>query len=259
VLSEVDDAAIAHGDPPRNKPGNPRRLRYVLAHRARPRSLFVSVVEPYGDRRHLKRVERIDLGLGPEDLTAAAVRVETVDGRVDTILSSDDPARVFDLGGVRAAGRFVTVSTRDGRLESILAVGGTRVEVSGKALSIERPAYTGRVTAMYTGDTGPSWVRVDADLPAGERLAGAMLRVHTNGPRDACYAVRGVSRAADGTSEIDLGGVTFVQDVQDQKDYARGYVYDFEVGDAWEIQTVAQVTTESGWPAVVANVACEWR
>ncbi len=259
MLSEVDDAAIAHGDPPRNKPGNPRRLRYVLAHRARPRSLFVSVVEPYGDRRHLKRAERIDLGLGPEDLTAAAVRVETADGRLDTILSSDDPARVFDLGGIRAAGRFVVVSTRDGRLESILAVGGTRVEVAGKALSIERPAYTSRITAMYTGDTGPSWVRVDADLPEGERLAGAMLRVHTNGPRDACYTIRGVSKAVDGTSEIDLGNLTFVQDVKDQKDYSKGYLYDFEVGDAWEIQTVAQVTTESGWPAVVANVACEWK
>jgi hypothetical protein len=261
MLSDVDDAAIAYGDPPRNKPGNPRRLRYVLAHRARPnlKSLFVSVVEPYGDRRRLRRVERIDLGLGPEDLTAAAVRVETADGRVDAILSSDDPARVFDLGGgVRAGGKFIAVSTRDGRWESILAVGGTRVEVAGKRLSISKPEYTGRITAMYTGDAGPAWVRVDADLPAGERLAGAMLRVHTDGPRDACFTIRGVSNAADGTTEIDLGDVTFVQDVKDQRDYSKGYVYDFAVGDAWDIQTVVRATTESGWPAVVANVACEW-
>ena len=259
MLSDVDEAAIAHGDPPRNKPGNPRRLRYVLAHRARPRSLFVSVVEPCGDRRNLKRVDRIDLGLGPEDLTAAAVRVETAEGRVDAILSSDDPARAFDLGdGVRAAGRFVVVSTRDGRLESILAVGGTRVEAAGRALSISKPAYAGRITAMYTGDIGPSWVRVDADLPAGERLTGAMLRVHTNGPRDACYAIRGVSKAADGTTEVGLGDVTFVQGLKDPLNYSKGYVYDFEIGDAWEVLTVVQVTTESGWPAVAATVACEW-
>jgi hypothetical protein len=179
---------------------------------------------------------------------------------VDAILASDDPARAFDLGdGVRAAGRFVVVSTRDGRLESILAVGGTRVEAAGRALSISRPAYTGRITAIYTGDTGPSWVRVDADLPVGERLAGAMLRVHTSGPRDACYTVRGVSKAAHGSTEVSLEDVTFVQGLKDPMDYSKGYVYDFEVGDAWEILTVAQVTMESGWPAVVANVACEWR
>lgn len=33
ALSRVDEAALAWGDPPRNKPGNPRRLRYLLLRR----------------------------------------------------------------------------------------------------------------------------------------------------------------------------------------------------------------------------------
>jgi hypothetical protein len=86
-----------------------------------------------------------------------------------------------------------------------------------------------------------------------------MLRVFTKGPRDACFTVESVSRTADGARQIDLGDVTFVQAMKDSKDYGKGYVYDFEVGDEWEILTVARVTTESGWPSLVSNVACEWK
>ncbi|MEA3403655.1 MAG: heparinase II/III family protein, partial [Armatimonadota bacterium] len=82
-LTQVDEAALAHGDPPQNKSGNPRRLRYVLARRQGDPGLastFVSAHEPYRGDPLIRSVERIECGEDAEGFEAVAVRLELADG-----------------------------------------------------------------------------------------------------------------------------------------------------------------------------------
>ena len=262
-LSPVDDVAMAWGDPPQNKPGNPRRLRYVLLHNEGKdrRSLFVSVMEPYsGGRPNVSRTERIDLGLAEDDLTAAAVRVEAEDGRMDLLLSSDEPERTFDLGeGVRAAGRFVLVSLRDGEPVSIFLVGGVRVELRGGALTVDRREYVGTVKEMHREETGPARIDVDASLPLGDRLRGAQIRIHNDGVRDARYTVEEVSQGSDGALRVQVADTTFIRGLRSEKDYSQGYVYNFLPGDRFDIQTVVHVRFgDDGMETVCATTDFAW-
>ena len=263
-LSPVDDIALAWGDPPRNKPGNPRRLRYVLQHNRGEdrRSLFVSVIEPYsGDQPNLSEAERIDLGLSPHDQTAAAVWVKTHDGRTDLLLSSDNSGRMFDLGdGVQAAGRFVLVSLKRDRPSSIFVVGGIRVDVPGGMLTVNRRAYTGTVKDMHREETGPAWIDADGDLPRGDRLRGAQIRIHNDGVRDACYTVQEVSQGPNGDLRIHVENTTFIRGLRSEEDYAQGYVYNFAPGDSFDIQTVVHVRFgDHGIETVYATADFEWR
>jgi len=259
ALSAADEVALAWGDPPLNKPGNPRRLRYVLQ-RSRGeelRSLFASVVEPYsGDRPLLAEAARIDLGLADDELTAAAVRVRTKEGRTDLVLSADDPGQLFDLGeGVRAAGRFALVSLRHGQPESVFFVGGTQVELPGGTLKVERSEYAGTVKEMHREEVGPAWIEVEGDLPVGERLRGAQLRVHNDGARDACYAIQGVSRGEEGRLRIDVGDTSFIRGLASDQ----GYVYDFAPGDRFDVQTIVHLRCRAeGIETVRATADFRW-
>ena len=259
AMSPVDEAALAFGDPPQNKPGNPRRLQYLLQHNKGEsrRSLFASVIEPYsGDAPNLSSVDRLDLGLSDDDLTAAAVRVVSADSRTDLILSSDDPDHLFKLGdGVGAAGRFVMVSLEKGRLISAYLLGGIRLEVPDGSLEVARRAYTGVVSDMHREETGPAWIDVRGDLPAGTALNGAQLRVHNDGARDACYTVEEVVERPNGTLRVDLGDTTFVRGLASDQDYSRGYVTNFESGDTLDVQTVVHLRFDEAEPVVVQATA----
>src|SRR5690606_29551569 len=104
MLSPVDDVALADGVPPRNKPGNPDKLRYLLAHRHGTdlRSNFVSVIEPsVGDSvitgSALLPVTTED-GKPVDHFRVAAVRIDLADGRSDYVVSAavDDQVYLID-------------------------------------------------------------------------------------------------------------------------------------------------------------------
>ena len=264
ALSRCDSAALTFGDPPQNKPGNPRRLRYLLQHNkgADLGSLFASVVEPYsGDTPNLASVERLDLDLSDDDLTAAAVRTVSVAGRTDLILSSDDPDRVFDLGsGVKAAGRMVVVSLEGERLVSAFLLGGVSLETPAGLLQVASRAYTGVVCDLYREEVGPAWVDARGDLPVGDGLKGSQLRVHNDGLRDACYTVERVTARSDGTLRIDLGDTTFVRGLASDEDYDQGYVHNFGLGDTLDVQTVVPLRFGQAGPIEErATTGFDWK
>ncbi len=263
ALSPCDEAALAHGDPPQNKPGNPRRLSYLLQHNTGEgcSSLFASVIEPYGgDTPNLVSVDRLDLGLDEGDLTAAGIRVISADGRTDLILSSDDPERFFALGdGMGAAGRFVLVSLIDGRLASVFLLGGVGLTTLEGSLEVDHRAYAGVVVDMHREEAGPAWIDVDGDLPVGEDLRGAQLRVHNDRVRDACYVVQNVARRQDGILRVDVGDSTFTRGLVSDLDYGQGYTYDFQIGDALEVQTELHLRIREGRAeAIRATTGYTW-
>ncbi len=263
VLSPVEDAALAWGDPPQNKPGNPRRIRYVLLHNSGSdsQSLFASIAEPFTEGQpHLTDVARMDLGLDKGDLTAAAIRAVANTGRADRILSSDDPNRAFDLGeGVGAAGRFAVISqTDDGQL-SIFLVGGTHVNTPLGTLRVNAPLYRGAITDLHRDETGPAWVEVAGDLPPDERLVGAQLRVLNDGIRDACYAVSDISPVGKGKVRVEVGDTSFIRGLQSGEDYGKGFVYNFSPGDPCEIENIVHLRVVNGKPETVrSTVDFQW-
>ncbi len=257
ALSPSGETAIAHGDPPQNKPGNPRRLRYVVQRNQGTdiRSLFVSLVEPYSSTsQNLKKVSRINLGLPSEDHSAAAVRVVTTEGRTDLILSSNEPDRTFDLGnGVQAAGRFVVVSLINQNVTNVFLAAGRSVQFLGGSVTTSRSEYTGSIVDLQREETGPAWVDTKGDLPAGVLLRGSQVRIDNDGQRDACYLVEAVSE----NGRIDLGDTTFIRGMVSNQDYSQGYVYNFEPGNTFEIPTLVHVKIEGDEPSVV-RTNCEW-
>ena len=262
VLSNVEDAALSWGDPPQNKPGNPRRIRYVLLHNsgADRKSLFVSIIEPYREGQpYIADATRIDLGTEPDDLTAAAVKITTHTGRIDHILSSDDPNRVFDLSeGITAAGQFAIISRDNGQI-AIFLVGGTQVSTPFGTLRINAPFFRGTVTDFHREETGPAWVEIEGDLPTDKRLIGTQLRILNDGIRDACYTISDISPIENNKVRVGVGDTSFIRGLVSREDYEKGFTYDISTGDPCEIQNAVHLHIANGEvETVCAAVDYEW-
>lgn len=109
LVSTQGEVILAHGDPPRNKPGNPRNLWYLLSHNTAGESTFVSVIEPYVGARSISKIERKDDG------DTVTLTITTASGRKDTIISALKPLE--KIAGTRVSGRFAVVSEENGRVE----------------------------------------------------------------------------------------------------------------------------------------------
>lgn len=259
-LSPAADVGLAFGEPPNNKPGNPTQFRYLLQRNQGQdlRSLFVGVVEPFsGDRCELASVQRLQLTSN----SAAAVRVHTAMGRVDTVLSTDDHTEHVELGdGIAVAARFVWIGVETDGSTQILVVGGTSVRLPQGELCLARAKYEGVICDFARQEAGPTWLDVEADLPTDGCLQGAELRVLGASPRDTCYRIEGVTAVASGLQRLDLGDTTLVRGFVDDQQYDGGLRYDVDVGEAFEILGVARCRVgPDGCEILGANVAVEWR
>lgn len=107
VVRPPGELILADGDPPQNKPGNPRRLTYLLETSKGVSSTFVNVIEPYCGKRIIKDVQRADEG------DTVTLKITLVTGRVDYFTSATS-ARKVEAAGKKATGRFVAISKEDG-------------------------------------------------------------------------------------------------------------------------------------------------
>lgn len=253
-LSPAEDVSLASGEPPNNKPGNPKQFRYLLQRNRGENlgSLFVGVVEPYsGDQLLLNKVERLTI----TSADAAAVRVELASGRTDTILSSDRADDLVDLGaGLQVAARFAWIGQEVTGSIQILIVGGTRLCLPEGELTLETSAHVGVIRDFAREEAGPTWLDVEADLPTDGRLDGTQLRVLSDSPRDTCYTINGVSATDSGHLRLDLGDTTLVRGFIDNENYDAGVLYDVAVGDRFEILSVVRCQVTDG--ACEIHAAC---
>ena len=236
-LTPANEVAFAHGDPPQNKAGNPRRLRYVLARRQGEEGLtstFVSLYEPYRETPVIRSVERVECGQDAEGFDAVAVRVELMDGATDWLLSARGAASITVPGGPIFNARLAGLRLRDGEVERASLISGTELALGEFRLTTEAPALTGTIMRMDRDliDDGRIWV--EAELPTGDTLVGQQIVIENDGARNACYTIERVERDGDLTM-LSLGDVSFVRDFVDRSDYSKGYVYDFEEGAAFTI------------------------
>lgn len=241
MLTEVDDVALCDGTPPRNKPGNPAALRYLLARRAGTdlASQFVSLIEPYVGQRVVHAVETVAIQASEGTVApheATAVKVTLTSGRVDYVVSSlrtDVVLRIDDRFTFRGA--FGVYSLRDGR--PVYAVGHDAAMV-GAAASLRGPAALhGTVTdfSRELTDANSVTIRVDGDVPAPESVVGSYVYVAGDGERNAVYRIAGAQRTGADTLVLDIGDTTTIRGYVDPQDFTKGYRYDLAVGAAARI------------------------
>ena len=235
MLDPPGEVAFCDGDPPQNKPGNPRRLKYGIVHsEGAPASTgFLSVIEPYRGERTIRSITPVSVE--PDDepgthLKARALKITLADGRVDYLMFSLDPdrkRRVEDR--IAFCGSFGLYSEADGQRRSAFLINGTHIGPEQAPLQMARRAWTGSVTRFERGR-----IYTEAALPTDGSLIGRWIMVFNDNERDGCYRIREMRREG-GQTVLEVGEVDFVRGMVDERDYTRGTLYEIAEGDRFVI------------------------
>jgi hypothetical protein len=239
MLEQTDSVAIATGIPPRNKPGNPSELEYLIAHRSGSNldSLFTSVIEPYEGERFISHIEKVSLtvdGQPFEGNDARAVKVVFTDGRVDYIVYSLNNQRIYTVDGKFSfQGFFGVYSERDGIPYYSYINDGYFI---GELTEASVPSYTGTVLDFTKSLSLENDITVAID---GEfdpvQLIGRYIYVENDGVRNAVYRIKGIKEIVGNTVVLDIGDVTTVRRWVDTNDFSKGFVYDLAEGRRFTI------------------------
>lgn len=232
-LTPLSDVALGDLDPPQNKTGNPKWLRYLLAHRVGAEglsSVFAGVIEPYRDQPALVKVERLKLSGDTPAAAAVAVKVTRADGSLDYLLTSDDDAALIKTeNGPEFAGGVGWLHVVDGKVSEAALSRGSVLRLGDFSLTLPASGYTGKIVRMDKDMAGKGEVWVDAALPTGEILRGQQMIIGNDRARNACYEIESVTQDGD-LHRVCLGEVCFIREFRDRNDYSKGYTYEFEEG-----------------------------
>ena len=259
ALGQYDDVALADGDPPQNKPGNPQRLRYALLHRSGSdlTSTFVSVIEPNREKPFIRSVKRLNnAGDG-----YVALKIERVDGLIDYVFQNVSGQRVMRLGRkIELNGSAAFVQEYDSKVRKAILVDGISLKFGKLRLSASG-VITGKVVTMNRQIKGGGWLVVDQKLPTDGSLVGQYIMIEPAGERDACYRIMDVQPQGDHT-RIFCGPISFVSGYKGgnmvvrtatvPRDYSQGFLYDFVEGASFRISAHKEWTVQektSGTPA----------
>lgn len=241
-LTPLHEVALADGDPPQNKRGAPRRLRYVLGRRngTNLESLFVTVLEPYDHTPFITAVRRLAILESAPGTHPVAVEVVLADGRVDTLISCEAPGRVRVEGEVVLDGTYGFLARRGGQVECAKLMGGTLLEWRQFRLECDRPAYTGTIVRVLADDPNNQQLELSEPLPAD--LVGRTLIIQNDGVQDAAYTI---AAPPQGT-RVSLGSISLVRAYADPEDHAQGYVYNVAPGNAYRVPTFRYMEAGTG-------------
>lgn len=245
AMTSSNDVALANGDPPQNKPGNPKTLTYILMHRTGTalNSSFVSVFEPYHNKPFIKSVQRLDIG--NED--AIAIKVEKVNGITDYLLYNPIAGDVVKLpNGIVLNGTIGFVALKDNKPNKGILINGSSLTCAKMKLK-SGGEINGKVLQMDKGFSGGGWLLVDAMQPINHTAIGKQIIIETKGERDASYQIQGIKKEGKLT-RIFCGPVSFVNEIKsgDGEDNTskEKYSYDFEEGALFKI--AVSVSWETG-------------
>ncbi|MFH1008452.1 MAG: heparinase II/III family protein [Candidatus Latescibacterota bacterium] len=243
MLDPPGEVALCHGDPPRNKPGNPRRLQYAMVKSTgTPASTgFLSVIEPYRRKAMIRSIEEVSVEPNDEpgtQLKARALKITLTAGRVDYLMFSLDPDRLRRIDGrIAFRGSIGFYSEVEGGFRSAMLINGTQIgpEEAGDCGSFlrARRSWTGTVAHFEQGG-----IHTKDPLPTDGSLTGQWILVANDNERDACYRIRG-TRKSRGETVIEVGDGDFVRAMVDDGDYSRGYLYEIARGHRFEIPLCA--------------------
>jgi hypothetical protein len=244
LLAELDEAALADGIPPQI-PGNPERLKYLIAHRKgdRLKSLFTAVLEPYVQDGFIVSVNSVPLiaaGQPVDRLEATALKVVLTCGRVDYIVNAIQPdIRYTSVDGLlEFKCMFGMVSVRNGVPNYAYIHDGTWLSFDGKPLiQQERGALTGSILD-FTRD-----LRMENEITAHfeeavispDHLNGKTIYIDNDRIRNAAYVIRSAKKTGDNRFVLDIGDTTLIREYVDPNDLGQGYLYDVCQGQPFRI------------------------
>jgi hypothetical protein len=226
-LNQSTDVALADGDPPKNKPGNPTKLEYALFHRKGKdlNSTFVSLLEPYQHQPFLKSVIRLDDGNGP----GVSLKVEKENGGIDYILYNPSLRETKFSDSVSMLGNIAHIQTINGVVKKVVLVNGKALTF-GKLKLVSPGPFTGKILKMNKEQIGSGWVIVNALLPTDGSLNGQQLIIVPTGDRDASYTIKQIVREGQ-FSKIICEEPTFVRGL----DANKKSLYEFKEGANFSI------------------------
>lgn len=242
-LTQSNDVALADGDPPQNKPGNPKKLGYVLMHKKGENlsSTFASVIEPFKNKPFIKSVKRLQTGKDEQ----VAIQVEFTNGDIDYIMynSGTESMRVSDR--ISMTGTIGYIRKNNNKVTKAILINGTAL--TDKGLNLKSSGQiNGKVVNMNKETSGGGWILVDKALPEGNALKGEQIFVSAAGERDASYTIMDVKREGE-FSRINCGPISFVSGVKPSAEKSASgninYTYDFDQGAEFTI------TSHSEWPS----------
>lgn len=266
-LADFDEVALADGEPPRNKPGNPETLRHLLGRRGSIggggdlRTTVAAVLEPYADRSMINSVTAVtptaDVAVGSDEVSV--VKVELAGGRTDYVVHSLRPDVELAIDGVFGfTGTFGVYSLVDGTGRWAYAFDAAKLNPKSSApgavsmLQADPPAFTGTV-ADFTSDLDRPEPEPDSrtelvvtlddvdPVRVARELVGLEVHVDNDGERTAVYRILG-ARAGGAGVVLDLGTVTLVRAMADPNDRAGGYVHDVATGQR------VRIPRQRSWP-----------
>ena len=190
-LTPPQEAALADGDPPQNKRGAPRRMRYLLLTRKGENleSTFVTILEPYDWQPFIQSVRRLEVAEAAPDTHPVAVEVTLADGRRDVLISCETPGRVRVEGGITLEGAHGFLSFRGGQVECAKLMEGTLLERGAFRLTAETAAHTGTLARVLAEDPNDQQLELSAPLPYTKELAGRTIFVENDGEQGAAYTI----------------------------------------------------------------------
>ena len=246
AMTASNDVALADGDPPQNKPGNPQRLGYMLMHRSGKdlNSTFVSVFEPYRNRPFIKSVQRMDEGSEEQVI----IKVEKMNGNIDYLLYNPSSQHMIRLpNGIAMGGTIGFLQEKNNKVNKGILINGASLNY-GKMELKSTGTITGKVVEMNKKLDGKGWLLVDSKLPVNSSLIGEQIIIETTGDRDASYTIHNIQKEGKLT-RIFCGPISFVRGFKGgdmvvrtatvPKSYTEGYLYDFEEGASFKIASRA--------------------
>ncbi|RKN84289.1 OmpL47-type beta-barrel domain-containing protein [Paenibacillus ginsengarvi] len=276
MLGPIDDVALADGVPPQNKPGNPKTLRYFVAHRSGTNldSLFTSVLEPYKDNRTIASIEPAVVKAGGTVVSGndvKAVKVTLANGRVDYIVNALNTETLYTIDDKLQFKGFMGVySEKDGENVYRYVHDGSFIAPIGETAGTDAGALQGTI-ASFTGiPSVQNEIVVNMNLAGAtlDDVVGATIVVANDGVRNAAYRIIGAADLGSGRYRLDIGESTLIRSFVDPNDFSKGYVYDIAQGaafripltrEAFSLQTVALVTGDlhQGWYTSDATVTLQ--
>ena len=246
MCNDLDEVALVDGEAPA-KPGNPERLRYLLAKREGEEldTTFTSVIEPYEGEPVVESVELVGVeaadGSETDPGVVRAVKITLDDGRVDYAIRSSDPSRTYLIDEeIRFQGFFGVYREEGGEPAAAVLSDGTELgpEEGEPVLETDRGRLAGTV-ADFTRELAHEnelVVEFDGDVaePEIEACVGEWIYVETDHDRNGAYEIQG-AEIEGGQVVLDVGDRTTVRGYVDPEEPEQGFEYIPEEGARFTI------------------------
>jgi hypothetical protein len=239
ILEPTQEAVLAKGKPPQNKPGNPKEYTYLIAYNKGEniRSCFTNVIEPYENQCEILKAESVPVtfkdGKDGSDagFTAKAVKVTLKNGRIDYILNSIDDNTYIADDKIEFQGFLTVLSEIKGKIVYRYVDDSDYCRFNDQTIVSSNSTIKGHVVDFTKEMTHANriFVKLDKDVCPSD-LKGAYVNIETDKIRNGFYEILSAKKNDLDLYEIDIGNITLIRSYVDSENFEKGYLYNILEG-----------------------------